>query len=213
MADQKLKTRVASVLEDPGAQSIARSYAAAFLNAAETVGVDTSVEEFSSFVDDVLEAQPDFYAILLSANVSREEKIGVIDRAIVPGASEFFANFLKVLANHDRLSLIPLIRREAVVQREKAQGKRRVTVTSAVELDETAHNKVREQLDQHLPFDPIIESVVDPSLIGGLVIQVGDTIYDSSLRTRMKQLRASLRTRTLNEIQSGRNRFSHSEGN
>ena len=53
---------------------------------------------------------------------------------------------------------------------------------------------------------------VDESLIGGLVIQVGDTVYDSSLRTRIKTLAGRLTERTLNEIQSGRDRFSHPEG-
>ncbi|MCA9036130.1 MAG: F0F1 ATP synthase subunit delta, partial [Planctomycetaceae bacterium] len=48
---------------------------------------------------------------------------------------------------------------------------------------------------------------------GGLIIQVGDTVYDSSLRSRLQQLRGRLVEKALNEIQSGRDRFSHTEGN
>ena len=212
MADT-IKSQVNSVLQDPGAQSVARTYATAFLGAANSGNVDEAVEEIDSFVDEVLKTNPDFYAILASDGMNQQEKVGLIDRVVSPRSSEFFANFLKVLANHDRLSIVELIRDEVVRQRQHAMGQQRVQVTSAVELDQATLEKVRGQLNDQLPFNPIIESHVDPDVLGGLIIQVGDTIYDSSLRTRMKQLRASLRTRTLNEIQSGRNRFSNPEGN
>jgi probable F420-dependent oxidoreductase len=61
-------------------------------------------------------------------------------------------------------------------------------------------------------FDAILETSQDPELIGGMVIQVGDTVYDASLKTRISQLRDRLRQRSLNEVQSGRDRFSHPEG-
>ena len=214
MADpEKVQTRVASVLEDPGAQTIAKTYAGALLGAAQNVGVDAALEEFQSFMDDVLERNPEFHAILLSGVVNRDDKVALIDRSIAPHASDFFANFLRVLARHDRMELLPLILGEAKTLHEQSSGKRRVKVTSAVELSDDARSKIYNRLNETLPFDPVIEEVVDPSVLGGLVIQVGDTVHDSSLRTRMKQLRAGLRERSLNEIQSGRDRFSNPEGN
>ena len=84
---------------------------------------------------------------------------------------------------------------------------------AAKPLTTTARDKVASQLKQKFGFTPIIQEEIDESLLGGIVIQVGDTVYDSSLRTRMKQLRESLRERALNEIQSGRDRFSNPEGN
>jgi F-type H+-transporting ATPase subunit delta len=59
-------------------------------------------------------------------------------------------------------------------------------------------------------FEPILETRLDTSLLGGVIIRIGDTVYDSSLRTRMKQLHERLRERSLHEIQVGRDRFSHS---
>ena len=71
--------------------------------------------------------------------------------------------------------------------------------------------KIREKLASVLAAQPVVESVVDPKVLGGLRIRVGDTVYDGSLRARLKQLRHRVRERSLHEIQSGRDRFSHSE--
>ena len=212
MADQEeLQVRVASVLEDPSAKAIARVYANAFLDSA-TGDAAGALEELDSFLDDVLAKNPEFESILLSVIVNREDKIGLIDRAIAPHASELFTNFLRVLARHDRLELLPVILGETRSLHETRTGQKHVTVRSAKPLSDDALSKIRERLNDKFDFEPIIDAETDESLLGGLVIQVDDTVYDSSLRTRMKQLRSSLRERYLNEIQSGRDRFSHPEG-
>jgi len=214
MADeQPERTRPTSVLEDPSAQAVAKTYADAFLNAAAGVGIEAALEEFASLLEDVLGKYPDFEAVLLSGIVTRDEKIGLIDRVIAPFGSELFTNFLRVLAKHDRLELLPLILQESQLGHEARTGRRRVQVTSAQPLSATAQQKIQERLTQSLPFQPIVEAKTDSALLGGLVIQVGDTVFDGSLRTRLKQLRNRLRERSLHEIQSGRDRFSHSEGN
>ena len=80
MTHERVRTRPPSVLEDPSAQAIARVYSEAFLNAAESVGVEDSLEEFASFLDDVLAKHPDFEAILLSGIIGRDEKVALIER-------------------------------------------------------------------------------------------------------------------------------------
>ncbi len=80
-------------------------------------------------------------------------------------------------------------------------------------LSDQSRDRIRQRLAESLPFEPILETQVDPSLIGGIVIRVGDTVYDSSLATRVTQLRDRLQQRSLYEIQSGRDRFSSAEGN
>ena len=213
MADaEKPQTRVPSVMQDPSAQAIARVYADAFLNAAGDQG-ETALVELASFLDDVLKAHPDFERVLLSGIINREDKLRLIDRVIAPRGSEMFTNFLRVLARHDRLDLLPLILAESQLKHETRMGRKRVQVRSAKVLSEETLGSIRARLDEKLPFDPILVPVVDAGMLGGVVIQIGDTVYDSSLRTRMKQLRNRLRQRSLHEIQSGRDRFSYPEGN
>jgi F-type H+-transporting ATPase subunit delta len=176
------------------------------------VGVDSVLEEFASFMDDVLAKNDEFTALFCSSVGNRGDKLTLIERIVAPYGTELFTNFLRVLAKKDRLDLLPLILRESRLCHEIKQGKRRVQVASAEEMSNEQIERVRQQLSNKLPFDPIIESSVDPSLVGGIVIRVGDTVYDSSVKARMKQLSERMRQRSLNEIQSGRDRFSHPAG-
>ncbi len=202
---------IPSVLEDPGSGAVARMYAKAFVAAAQGVGVESALEEFDSFVTDVLDKQPEFYSVLCTPYGNRDHKLELIQRVIAPFGSPLFVNFLRVLARKGRLDLLPLIRKESRLRHEFLQGRRRVQVTSAIQMTDERLERLRGQLAAMLPFEPIIELKVDPTLMGGVVIRVGDTVYDSSVKTRMKQLRERLRQRSLHEIQSGRDRFSHPE--
>jgi F-type H+-transporting ATPase subunit delta len=213
MPDAELKTRPAHVLEDPSAKAVARVYTQAFLDAAPSVGVENALEEFTSFVDDVLNPHPEFARLLTSEVIGKDDKLQLIERVVAPRASQLFTNFLRVLARHERLDLLPLILGEAWLLHEARSGKKRVTVRTAVKLSDGQLNDIKARLAAALSLDPVLIPEVDESLIGGLVVQIGDTVHDGSLRTRIRDLSHRLRERYLHEIQSGRDRFSHSAGN
>lgn len=209
---EQLKTRPDHVLEDPGAKAVASLYARSFIAAAGQNGVQDADQELASFVDDALGQSSDLNTLLFSDSISRDDKLGLIDRIVAPRSSEFFVNFLKVLVRHGRIDLIAEIRQVVIEVQEELSGSQRVKVRSAKALTDKSRADVIGKLKNKLGFDPILQESVDESLIGGLIIQVGDTVYDSSLRTRLKTLAGRLTERTLNEIQSGRDRFSHPEG-
>ena len=208
----RLKTRPDHVLEDPGAQAVASLYARSYLSAAKENDVADTDQEIASFVSEVLGQNPEFRDILVSDSISRDDKLSLIDRALAPKCSEFFANFLRVLVRHGRIGLVEQIREVVDELQEDMAGQKRVQVRSARPLSDSSRSQIIEQLKSKLGFDPILRESIEESLIGGLIIQVGDTVYDSSLRTRLKTLAGRLTERTLNEIQSGRDRFSHPEG-
>ncbi|QDT16720.1 ATP synthase F1 subunit delta [Alienimonas californiensis] len=208
--------RTHSVMEDPSSTAIARTYADAFLRAsgapASEEGVDGVLEEFTSFQDDVLTPNPEFERMLLGASTSTDEKLGLIERVVVPRASQTFANFLRVLARHGRLELLPQILGEAHVAREAELGKQRVIVTTARPLSAEDLAGVESALAAATSYTPVVIPEVDPAILGGMVIRVGDTVYDSSLKARLRQLRGRLKAKATHEIQSGRDRLRHSEG-
>jgi F-type H+-transporting ATPase subunit delta len=199
-------------MEDPSSRAVARTYADSLLDAAGT-GTEGVLEDLGSFVDDVLDKLPDLREVFFSRVIGRDEKIRLIDQVFAPRTSPTVANFLRVLVRHDRLELVGLIVREARLRQEIRSGKQRVQIRTALPLNDQARDRLRKRLAELLPFDPILETQVDPSLIGGIVIRVADTVYDSSLVTRVAQLRERIRQRSLHEIQSGRDRFSSPEGN
>ena len=209
----QVQTRIPNVMEDPSAQSVAKVYAVAYLDSAGSSGGDAAVEELASFVDDVLTPQTQFDQLLRGSALGREDKDRLIDRVVGSRATPLFANFVRVLAKHGRLDLLQGIRRQSEIEQERRAGKRRVGVSSATELSAESLASIKSSLTTSLGLEPILETRIDPSLIGGVVIRVGDTVYDGSLKTQVKQLRVRLRERCLNEIQRGRDRFSHPEGN
>ena len=208
---EQLPERVSSVMEDPNAQAIANIYADSFLTAAENTGYEGgmqgALEEFTSFMDDVLNTNPEFRNLVISDVVKRDDKLGLIDRVVAPHGSPFFANFLRVLARHDRLDLLPVILQQTWREYETRSGRRPVHITSAKPLSEQALQEIRQRLQASLAFEPILHPRVDESLLGGLIIQIGDTVYDTSMRSRVNQLRDNLRRRSLHEIQRQRDRF------
>ena len=213
MSDLSQKRRTDSVLEDPGALAVATMYARSYMTAAPQNGVTSPEEELDSLVDDVLMKYPEFEQILFSDSVGRDDKLAIIDRVVAPKSSEFFANFLRVLIRHGRIGMLPMIQTVLGRLQEAAAGKQRVRVRVARSLTEGSRNQICEQLRSKLGLEPLLQEIVDPTLVGGMILQVGDTVYDSSLRSRLKQLKGRLVEKAFNEIQSGRDRFSHPEGN
>lgn len=211
---QDLRTHIPSVLEDPGAQSIAKVYSHAYLDsAAGAEGIPAALEELGSFLTDVLAMNPEFAEMLQGQGLSIEAKLQLLEKVVIPRSTPLFANFIRVVATHDRLDLAPLIHDLAVREAERRLNQQRVQITSASELSPETLESIRSSIATALSKQPILETRVDPSLLGGMTIRVGDTVYDGSLKTQVKQLRVRLRERCLNEIQRGRDRFSHQDGN
>lgn len=213
MSDTSTTPRSDIALEDPGALAVATMYARSYMTSAAQNGVTAPEEELNSLMDDVLGKNPEFNNLLMSDSVGRDDKLGIVDRVIAPKSSKFFANFLRVLIRHGRVAMLPMVQNVLGRLQEEAAGKQRVRVRTARKLSESSRSQIREQLKSKMGFEPLLQETVDASLIGGMILQVGDTIYDSSLRSRLKQLKSRLVEKAFNEIQSGRDRFSHPEGN
>ncbi len=212
MASTPDTARPKHVLDDPSARSIAMVYAVAFLDAAKSVGMESPLPEFGDVMN-ALHATPEFGDLLASAVLNQDAKQGLIERTLKPRCSEFLGNFLTVLAKHGRLDLLSTVYEEATQEQERRSGQQRVKVRSAVALSPAQLDSIRGQLKTALSIDPIVIPQVEPALLGGLIIQVQDTIFDGSVATRLTNLTQRLRERYVHEIQGGRNRFSSPEGN
>jgi F-type H+-transporting ATPase subunit delta len=200
--------------ENVGSQNVAAVYAKAYLGATETAGTtDAALAELESLVSDVLDKLPRLDAILSSGLVSADQKIALIDKAIGTKASPLLRNFLKVLARHGRLDVLHGVRSEARKMVDKMRGRFRVHVTTAADLDGHLQQQLTETLRCMLGGQPVLEVKTRPELIGGIVLRVGDTVYDGSIATRLARIREQMIDRSVHEIQSGRNRFGSAEGN
>jgi len=199
---------------DVSAQRVAHVYAEALLNAADKQGQsDQVVEELESLIRDLFQAAPELEALVASSAVGRERKTQLIDKVFENKASPIFVDFLKVLNHHERLDLLRPILASAKELRDERAKRIRVKVRSAVPLAENQISRLRQQLHDALKLEPVLQTEVDPELLGGVMVQVGDWLYDASVQARLDSIRNQLIERGSHEIQSGRDRFSVASGN
>ncbi len=190
---------------------IATIYARALLAAAQKAGqTETVLEELSSLVDDVLPQVPALEAMLASKFVDYEVKARALDRGLGGRASRTFLDGLKVLARHERLDCLAVLRDVYRELYEQANGRVRVSVRTAVPLTDAGRAGVLDRLRALVQGEPVLSETVDPDLLGGIVVRVGDMVYDGSLATQLEQVRSQILERSVHEIQSRRDRFSHS---
>ncbi len=130
---------------------------------------------------------------LASPAVARESKHAVIEKlAARIGASRIIRNFLFVIVNNQRVALLPEIVETFEHVLRQRQGVAEAQVTSAVELTETQKKTLLRTLEDLTGKKIQAKYSLEPGLLGGAVVRIGDTIYDGSLRNQLNQLRARL---------------------
>jgi F-type H+-transporting ATPase subunit delta len=193
---------------DVDAERLARVYAEAGLNASGGLEQQESlVEELESLTGDVLSRNPRLEEIFRSELISEEEKLAMIDRIFSGRASGTTVTLLKVMARHKRLGLIRDVARVAGQLWLTRAGRVPVQLETANELDSALEQEILSSFAQVLRADPIVTHRVNPDLIAGFVIRVGDRVYDGSVRTRLEQLRHGMINRAVEAIQRNPERF------
>ena len=199
-------TGQAGTVFDDIAPELTRNYAEALL-AASGENAEAVVLDLEAIQTEILNEHPKFAAILASPTVKRPEKDRLLVKVLEGRAEETVVRFLRVLNRHGRLAILPAVIRQTRVTLDRRLNRKAVTVRSAVPLDDAQQASLRDRLETMVHASPVITLEVDPSLIGGLVIQVGDAVYDASVRNRLERLRGRLLERKTHEIQSRRDHF------
>jgi F-type H+-transporting ATPase subunit delta len=190
---------------------LARPYALALVSAAEKEGgVEPVLDELDEIERDVFKVFPRFASLLGSAKVSTSHKDRILTDVFEKRASSVVLRFLRVLNRRERLGLLPVVAREARAIWNQRNKRIPIQVRAAVSLDEKQLQTLRDRLAALTGATPVLSVSTDPSLIGGLVVQVGDHRYDASVKSRLEQLRQRLIEGKMHEIQSRRDQFSHS---
>lgn len=192
---------------DVTAERIARVYAQAFLAAAlKAANTEDLVEQVTSLVD-VLDGSPRLEEVFRSALVSQEEKEAALDRVFNKRASPVVLNFLKVLARHDRLDLLrPIARLVNKLDRER-RGLVDVEVRVARELAGDIRTEIHDRIHRVLGAEPVLHISVDPSLIAGIWVRVGDRVFDGSIRTQLENTRRAMIDRATEMIETHPHKF------
>jgi F-type H+-transporting ATPase subunit delta len=172
-------------------EEIARVYSQAVFEAAKDAGkLDAVREQLGQFAD-ALDENRELAVFFFSPYFSSAEKRDGIKNA-VSGAEPELVNFLELLAEKHRMPAIFRIRRE--LDRLWAQENRQLEVelTSAVQLDPEIAERVGDEIAKQTDRKVDLRTNVDPDVLGGLVLRVGNMVLDTSIRTRLERLRREI---------------------
>jgi F-type H+-transporting ATPase subunit delta len=169
-------------------EEIAEVYARALFEAAVDDGaLDRVHDELGQFAD-ALNEDRNLQLFLFSPYFSSEEKKDGV-RRIVTDADERIVNFLELLAERHRMPVLFRIRRVFDALWAEENKLLEVTVTSATELDEGLVNEIGKRIEEQTDRRVELSSNVDPDVLGGLRVRVGNMVLDATVRNRLEQLR------------------------
>jgi F-type H+-transporting ATPase subunit delta len=169
-------------------EEIGQVYARALFEVAqERDSLDETRSELDSFAEAVHENR-DLATFFFSPYFSVEEKKDGLEKA-VDGASEEFSNFLQALIERHRMPAIFRIATEFGKLVDEAEKHLAVQITSAIELDEETVNNLGKRIGEEIDREVEVSSRVDPDILGGIVVRVGNVILDASIKNRLEQLR------------------------
>lgn len=208
MAAPETRPADRSQAPDTGVERIAQVYAQAIIEAADKRNCrDAVIGELESLVHEVLPKVPKAVAVFASPRVATEQKAALIDRIAAGRMLPTTVHALQVLARHGRLGIVAEVSAAARRLAEQMAGRKQALFTTAVPLSGDDQRRIVGEVEQAVGVTLAPAFAVDPALIGGLVVRIGDTVYDQSIATGLTRLGGNLHRRTIHEIQYGRNRL------
>jgi F-type H+-transporting ATPase subunit delta len=169
-------------------EEIAQVYARSlFQVAAEQKSIDEIRDQLGEFAD-ALAADHNLQVFFFSPYFSTVEKQDGLDRAL-DGADPVLVNFLKLLIENHRMPVLFRVRRAYDVLWEEENKLLPVSVTSAVELDKDTVSQIGDRIAEQTGRKVELSASVDPDVLGGIVVRVGNQVLDASVRNRLDQLR------------------------
>lgn len=172
--------------------TIARNYAEALLELARRANDLGGWGELIDGVADAVQRDRTLRIFLESPRVSASQKNEIIARAFADQFPRTFVRFLQALVNHRRQMLIPAISREYHDLVDQVEGRIHAMVTVARDAEPSDRKLIADRLSQTFGKEVVPHFAVNPDLLGGLVVRVGDTVLDGSIRRRLAVLRARM---------------------
>lgn len=174
-------------------RSASLQYANALADIAlEQGAAEPARRELADFVD-AYEESADLRNFLGSPAVARETKHGLIEKLVARlGASKIIRNFLFLVIDNQRTHLLPAILATFERVLRQRQGVADAEVASPAEMTDSQKASLLRTLERLTGKKINAKYSLEPGLLGGLVVRIGDTIYDGSVRNQLNQLRARL---------------------
>ncbi len=169
--------------------TIARRYARALSEEATREAHIDAVDQDIDLIRDALDASHDLVRFFESPVISRQKKEAVVKTLFAERVQQTTLNFLRLLIEKKREALFPDVVRAYRLLRDAQEGILEARARLAHVLSEDEEKTLRQALERLTGKRIRLSATQDPTLIGGLVVRVGDTVYDGSVRHQLASLR------------------------
>ena len=176
---------MATQIHNPTAVTYARS----LLELAQERNIAPLIGQELATISEILVANPNFLAFLRDPGISKDERTRVVEKVLKPSINPLLANFLGVMGNHNRLGILDAVAQAYENLLDELLGKIEVDVTVSQKLSESELEQVRQKVSAALKKDAVVHQYVDDSIIGGMILRVGDQLIDASVRTQLETMK------------------------
>ena len=174
--------------------TIARNYAETLLVLATRAQDLRGWGKMLTDVATAMRENPTLRLFLESPRVSAAKKSEVIGKAFTDRMPRLMLRFIQTIVQHRRQMLIPAIAEEYLNLVDEAEGRIHARVTVAKETDDAGRAAIATHLSRMFGKDVVPHLTVDPAIMGGVIVHVGDTVLDGSVRKRLASLRRRMLT-------------------
>lgn len=189
---------------DEKQEAVSRVYSRAMLDRAEAEGQAESLLEELEGLAHLMRENEGFRDFISSPLIEEQERERSLEKLFRGRGSDLLVDALQVLNQHGRLAMLETIVETYRLAFQERHGIVDVHVTSAVPLSDTLHRELAEATSNMTGKKPKIIAEVDASLLGGLVVRVGDQKIDTSIVAGLRKMRHALGDRSAREIHASR---------
>jgi F-type H+-transporting ATPase subunit delta len=175
---------------------LARRYAGALFELAEERGLLKKIHQEVQSFDESICVNLSLGRLLVCQDLTKKEKQRALEKLLQDRVSNVFMNFILLLLKKNREAMFATIAREFGKLVDKHHKRVRALATTAVPLDPQSNAKLKHLLDKAFRADVVIDSHVDDTILGGIIVNVDGQVLDASLKSQLRRLRDQLSQNT-----------------
>ncbi len=164
-------------------------YAKAALSLAQQENKDSKINQDMELIDDTINNNNELYSFLNNPVFKADEKLKALDAIFGSKIDDLTTNVIRLLVKNKRLALLPFVAKQYQNLFKKSQDVATASVTTAVPLTDELKEKVLQKIKKETKKEVSLENIIDPSIIGGFILQIGDKQIDASISGKLGNLK------------------------
>lgn len=176
------------------AEIIVNRYATALFDIAFDKGAMIQFEKEARMIKKVFDEEPEYIKLLNHPSIieKEEEKIELVEKAFTGQVSDEFIGLMALMIKKSRTEYLTRVLEQFIYMAQEAAGVLKAQVTSAMPLTNQQLAQIKSNIEKNTGKTIEMDTTVDPSIIGGLIVRVGDKVVDGSIKGQMDALKSQL---------------------